>query len=148
VKPGIVRARDAFAIGAAVCGWTACAASSPTTAPAAVATATLVPSKLPAQAGSTAPAARTLTDILGDERGPLDACYATARATNSQLGQTSISFAFVIDGGGKPITVDLEYRRRMDDRTKECMRDAALALPFPPSMQGPQTATLVFKPAP
>jgi len=146
MKPGIACARDAFAMGAIVYGWAACAASSPTGV--AVATATPAPSMAPAQAESRPAAAPTLADILADERGPLDTCYAAARVTDPQLGQTSINFALVIGGGGKPMTVDLEYRHRMDERTKACMRDAALALSFPPSMRGQQTATLVFKPAP
>jgi len=64
---------------------------------------------------------------------------------NPQLGRTSIDVAFAIDASGKPMTVDLKYRDRMDDAAKECMRDAALALTFPPSMQGRQAATLTFK---
>jgi hypothetical protein len=144
MKSGIACTRDVYTIGAIVYGWAACAA----TPPAAVATTTPAPGKLPAQAESKVATAPTLADILADERGPLDTCYAAARVTNPQIGPTSIAFAFVIDGGGKPMTVDLEYRHRMDDGTKECMRDAALALTFLPSMQGPQTASLVFKPAP
>jgi hypothetical protein len=148
LKPGIVGARDGFAVGAIICGWAACAASSPTVAPTPIATATATPGKSAAQEDSKPAAAPTVTDILADERGALDTCYAAARVTNPRLGPTSVVFAFVIDQGGKPTTVDLEYRHRMDDRTKECMRDAALTLSFPRSMQGPQTATLVFKPAP
>ncbi len=54
---------------------------------------------------------------------------------------------FTIDAEGKPLTVDLQYRHRMDDHAKECLRDAALAQRFPPSMQGKQTGSIVFAPA-
>lgn len=53
---------------------------------------------------------------------------------------------FAIDELGKPKTVDFKYNRRLDDHAKDCMRDAALALHFPPSMQGVQTATLLLAP--
>ena len=53
---------------------------------------------------------------------------------------------FTINADGRPQTVDLKYRNRMDDGAKECMRDAALSLQFPASMQGTQTATIVFTP--
>jgi hypothetical protein len=96
--------------------------------------------------GPSPPPAPTATDILVDNRGSLDACYTKARAADPRLGQTSITFDFAIDSTGKPTTVDLQYRHRIDDSAKECMRDAALALSFPSSMQGRQTATLRFMP--
>ena len=62
------------------------------------------------------------------------------------LGRTKVAMTFTIGADGKPMTVDLQYRNRMEDRAKECMRDAALSLQFPTSMQGSQTATIVFTP--
>lgn len=70
------------------------------------------------------------------------------RAGDRQLGRTSIAFTFDIDAAGKPTTVDLQYRNRMDDSAKECMRYAALRVAFPPTMQGRQTGTLAFEPTP
>jgi hypothetical protein len=96
--------------------------------------------------GPSPPPVPTATDILVDNRGSIDACYAKARAADPRLGQTSITFNFAIDSTGKPTTVDLQYRHRLDDGAKECMRDAALALSFPSSMQGRQTATLTLTP--
>jgi hypothetical protein len=130
----------------AACATTRSAAAPSTSAPSAGAPTTLAPSAPPGD--SSPPSIPTASDILANERGPIDACYASARAIDPQLGQTSITFSFAIDSAGKPTTVDLQYRHRMDDRAKECLRDAALALSFPPSMQGRQTATLTFRPAP
>jgi hypothetical protein len=89
-----------------------------------------------------------VTDILATGRAPFDECYSRGRVVDRQLGRTSIAFTFDIDAAGKPTTVDLQYRNRMDDSAKECMRDAALRVAFPPSMQGRQTGTLGFRPAP
>jgi len=90
----------------------------------------------------------SVNDILASGRAPFDECYSRGRAVDRQLGRTSIAFAFDIDAAGKPTAVDLQYRNRMDDSAKECMRDAALRVAFPPSMQGRQTGTLAFTPAP
>jgi hypothetical protein len=89
-----------------------------------------------------------VTDILANGRGPFDECYSRGRAGDRQLGRTSIAFTFDIDAAGKPTTVDLQYRNRMDDSAKECMRYAALRVAFPPTMQGRQTGTLAFEPTP
>jgi hypothetical protein len=51
-----------------------------------------------------------------------------------------------MDDGGKLLNVDLAYRNRMDDAAKDCMRAAAEALIFPPSLHGKQTGTIVFTP--
>jgi hypothetical protein len=92
--------------------------------------------------------AQTASDVLTLGREPFDACYRKARAVDPELAQTSVTFSFAIDSTGKPMTVDLQYRHRMADGAKDCMRDAALALAFPASMAGRQTGTLAFKPAP
>jgi hypothetical protein len=127
----------------------ACAATPPPTA-----SPTRAPNGPPPAPGASASipdassAPRTFADLLADQRESLDACYATARAANTRLGRTTIAFAFAIDELGKPTTVDLQYRNRMEDTAKECLRDAALALTFPSSMQGRQAASLTFIPAP
>jgi hypothetical protein len=101
-------------------------------------------SATPASAAPSAPA--TPGDVLESNRSAFDACYAQARALNPTLGRTRVEITFTIGADGKPVTVDLQYRNRMEDRPKECMRDAALSLQFPPSMHGSQTATIVFTP--
>ncbi len=103
-----------------------------------------------AASASSAPAApsapATPSDVLASNRSAFDACYAQARAADPTLGRTRVEMTFTIDADGRPQTVDLKYRNRMDDRAKECMRDASLSVRFPTSMQGTQTATIVFTP--
>jgi hypothetical protein len=57
-----------------------------------------------------------------------------------------VEITFTINADGRPQTVDLKYRNRFDDQAKECMRDAALSLRFPASLQGIQAATIQFAP--
>jgi hypothetical protein len=84
--------------------------------------------------------------VLAQGRAPLDACYARARQARPDLRRTSVEITFTLDDSGKPVTVALEYRHRMDEPAKECMRTAALALQFPPSLRGKQTGTIEFTP--
>ena len=51
-----------------------------------------------------------------------------------------------MDDAGKLLNVDFKYRHRIDDAAKDCMRAAAEALTFPPSLHGKQTGTIVFTP--
>lgn len=103
----------------------------------------------PAAASSAPPPApSTASDVLESGRGPFDACYARARASDPNLGRTWIEITFDIEATGTPRTVDLHYRNRIDDTAKECMRDAALALRFPPSMAGSRTGKISFTPPP
>jgi hypothetical protein len=130
-----------------------CVACAPAPAPAVVApTAPVAASATPATSASTAPAASSApiapSDVLASNRSAFDACYAQARAKDPALGRTTVGMTFAINADGRPQTVDLKYRNRMDDGAKECMRDAALSLHFPMSMQGTQTATIVFAPPP
>jgi hypothetical protein len=132
----------------------ACGACAQTPPPAtAGAAANAAPVATAAPTGSAAPPAAapvsqpaTVSDVLASQRGALDGCYAQARAAAPALGRTSVGMTFVIDAAGKPKTVDLQYKHRMDDRAKECLRDAALALHFPASLAGTQTGTIVFTP--
>jgi hypothetical protein len=132
----------------------ACAACAPEPAPVTAAASPAAPSSSPSAAAappaSSAPAApptpATVSDVLATNRAALDACYAKARAASPNLGRTSVEMTFVIDPEGKPKTVDLKYKHRMEDRAKECLRDAALSLHFPASLQGSQTGTIVFAP--
>lgn len=129
-----------------------CLACAPAPTPAATASAAPVaasaPSTTPAIPASTAPAAppATPSDVLASNRSAFEACYTQARAKDPGLGRTKVDMTFTIDADGRPHTVDLKYRNRMDDGAKECMRDAALSLQFPTSMQGTPTATIVFTP--
>jgi hypothetical protein len=88
----------------------------------------------------------TPDEVVAAHRSGLDACYTKARAGDAKLGHTKVEMTFVIDADGVAKTVDFKYRHRMDDVSKNCMRDAALALRFPASMAGTQTATIVFSP--
>jgi hypothetical protein len=103
-----------------------------------------------ASAGTVAAAApsvpTTPSEVLESNRAAFDGCYAQARAKDPALGRTRVEMTFTINADGRPQTVDLKYRNRFEDRTKECMRDAALSLQFPASMQGTQTATIAFSP--
>jgi len=84
--------------------------------------------------------------VLAGHRSAFDACYAQARAKDPALGRTKVEMTFHVNADGTPQTADLKYRNRMDDAAKQCMLDAALSLRFPTSMQGTQTATIVFAP--
>ena len=88
----------------------------------------------------------TVSEVLAANRAKLDACYTRARAENPSLGRTSVEMTFNIDAQGEPKTVDLQYKHRMDERAKECMRDAALSLHFRPALQGQQVGKIVFTP--
>jgi hypothetical protein len=84
--------------------------------------------------------------VLAQGRAPFDACYALARRTNPDLPRTSVEMTFTMDDGGKLLNVDFAYRNRMDDAAKDCIRNAAEAVRFPPSLRGKQTGTIVFTP--
>ncbi len=109
--------------------------------------------------GATAPAAApaptaplpppppaTASDVLSQGRAPFDACYALARKANPNLPRTSVEITCSMDDSGKLLDVDFVYRNRLDDASKDCMRNAAEALKFPPSLRGKQTGTIVFSP--
>jgi hypothetical protein len=125
-----------------------CVGCAPAPAPAAAPVAESAASAGPASTPpATASPPATPSDVLASNRAPFDACYAQARAKDPGLGRTRVEMTFTIDACGMPHTVDLKYRNRFDDRAKDCMRDAALALRFPASMQGTQTAAIDFTPA-
>jgi hypothetical protein len=88
----------------------------------------------------------TPSEVVESGRAAFDACYARARMSDPALARTKVEITFAVNADGRPQTVDLKYRNRFEDRAKECMRDAALGLSFPPSMQGTQTATIAFAP--
>ena len=100
----------------------------------------------PVTAPSPPPPPTSATDVLSQGRAPFDACYALARKTRPDLPRTSVEITFSMDDAGKLFSVDLVYRNRMDEATKDCMRTAAEALKFPPSLHGKQTGTIVLAP--
>lgn len=131
-------------------GCAACAEGPPPAAPASTpppSTAQGPTAAVASSAPAPPPPPTNVTEALASHRTALDACYAQARSANPALGRTSVEMTFTIDAEGKPLTVDLQYKHRMDDRAKECLRDAALAQRFPPSMQGKQTGSIAFSPA-
>jgi hypothetical protein len=100
----------------------------------------------PASTPTAPPTPSTPSDVVESHRAAFDACYAQARTKDSALGRTKVEVTFNVNADGKPQTVELKYRNRFDDQAKECMRDAAMSLQFPSSMQGIQTATIQFTP--
>jgi len=125
----------------------ACAAAAQPVAsapPIALAVQASAPSAPTAPAPPPPPA--TASDVLARGRAPFDACYTLARKTSSNLVHTSVEMTFTVEDDGKVLGVDLAYRNRMDDPAKACMRTAAEALAFPPSLHGKQTGTIVFTP--
>jgi hypothetical protein len=64
------------------------------------------------------------------------------------LGRTSVEIVFSRDGGGRLTSVELKYRNRFDEASKDCMRQAAEAVVFPESLVGNQVGTIEFAPAP
>jgi outer membrane biosynthesis protein TonB len=104
----------------------------------------------PVAAASVAPATpatpTTPDGVVANNRAPFDVCYAKARTLEPRLGHTKVEMTFTIDTDGTPKNVDFKYRHRFDDAAKDCMRDAALGLHFPPTMAGTQTATISFAP--
>jgi hypothetical protein len=138
--------REATLLGAAI-ALIGCVATAPAAPPSTAPPTVVLPpqsneAELPPQPPQTA------SDVLTLGREPFDACYRKARAIDPELMQTFVTFSFAIDSTGKPVTAELQYRHRVADSAKDCMRDAALALAFPASMAGRQTGTLAFKPTP
>jgi hypothetical protein len=128
------------------CAWIVGCAKGPE-APAPVAAAPAEPVAGATPTGNPAAVAPSSPDeVLAQNRASFDRCYAMGRAADPNLGPTRVTFAYLIGADGKPTTVDLRYRNRMDDKAKECMRDAALGVQFPSSMQGRSSATLSFGP--
>jgi hypothetical protein len=117
-------------------------ANTPATAAGAVANAKPAAPVAPAPP----PPPSTASDVLSRGRAPFDACYTLARASNPSLPRTSVEMTFSMDDDGKLLNVDFVYRNRMDDTAKDCVRKAAEALTFPPSLRGKQTGTIVFAP--
>ncbi len=125
----------------------ACApAPEPAAAPPAASVASSPTPAAPAPTPAPPSGPTTPSDVVESGRAGFDACYAQARMSDPALARTKVEVTFAVNTDGRPQTVDLKYRNRFDDRAKECMRDAALGLHFPPSMQGTQTATIAFAP--
>ncbi len=85
-------------------------------------------------------------DVVAANRAGFDACYAQARSLDPKLGATKVEAIFVVDADGKTTTVDFKYRNKFDDKAKDCMRDAGLAIHFPAKMRGVQSVSILFNP--
>jgi hypothetical protein len=62
----------------------------------------------------------------------LAACYDKARSANPALGHTTVTLSLRVDEVGHVSSVDLEYKHKLDDASKQCMRDAAFAIKLAP----------------
>lgn len=110
--------------------------------------ATAPPSATASAATPPPPVAPTTPeDVVARGHAPFDACYAQARSLDPKLGRVKVGMTFAVGADGKPTHVDLTYNRVLADSAKDCMRDAALGLSFPPSMQGTQSATTTLAPS-
>jgi hypothetical protein len=149
--PRTTHAARAFALASVLLLSIAACAPTTTEATTSAPGAEKVPEASPAPGAAPVPAVpppppASATDVLTQGRVPFDACYALARKTRPDLQRTTVEITFTMDDKGKLLTVDLAYRNRMDDAAKDCMRAAAEALTFPPSLHGKQTGTIVFTP--
>jgi hypothetical protein len=77
------------------------------------------------------PSSNPDADAVEAARPSLRACYDKARSANPALGRTMVTLAMHVEGG-HVFSVNIEYKQRFDDASKQCMRDAALAIAFPP----------------
>jgi hypothetical protein len=93
------------------------------------------PASPPAAAPPPAPApapANPDANAVEAARPSLAACYDKARSANPTLGHTTVTLSLRVDEVGHVSTVDLEYKHKFDDASKQCMRDAAFAIKLPP----------------
>jgi hypothetical protein len=127
--------------------WVACVRSQPGSGEVAQAISSPPPVEAAASVSAPADSPDPFERALVEGRTAFDACYARARSDDPQLGRTSVEFTFRLDEAGHPMTVDMKYRHRMSETAKECMRDAAMGIPFPGSRPGFHVARLTF-PAP
>lgn len=99
-----------------------------------------------ASSAAPAPAAppSTATELLTSQRAPFEACWAKARANRPKLHKSTVTITFDVDETGRPANVGFDYKHPWDDASKNCMRDAALALQFPDGLRGKQTGTIEF----
>jgi hypothetical protein len=107
---------------------------------------TVVPPAAPRSAPPVAAPPSNASEVLSRGRAPFDACYTQARATRPDIGRTSVEITFTMDEQGKLLSVELQYRNRMDEGAKDCMRKAAEALKFPSLLYGTQVGTIQFAP--
>ncbi len=78
-------------------------------------------------------------------RASLRACYDKARSANAALGRTTMTLSFRVESGHVS-TVNIDYKNRFDDQAKQCMRDAALAIAFPPGDPRKVEVPVTFEP--
>jgi hypothetical protein len=57
-----------------------------------------------------------------------------------------VTFSLRVDETGKVSTVDLEYKHRLDEGSKTCMRDAAFAIRLPAGTPRRVEVPITFEP--
>lgn len=85
------------------------------------------------------------TEAVEAARPSLRACYEKARAINPALGRTTVTVSLRVDEAGHVSTVDLEYRHKLDEASKGCMRDAAFAIKLPAGAPRRVTVPVTFE---
>jgi outer membrane biosynthesis protein TonB len=92
----------------------------------------VAPAASVAAAPSAAPSSNPDADAVEAARPSFSACYDRARSANPALGHTTVTVSVRVDETGHVSSVDLVYKHRFDDASKQCMRDAAFAIKLPP----------------
>jgi TonB family protein len=111
----------------------------PATTATAAAMATAPPAAAPASSNPDA-------DAVEASRPALRACYDQARRADPTLARTTVTLSMRVDPSGQVTTVELEYKHRFDDASKQCMRDAALAMKLPTGEPRRVTVPVTFEP--
>jgi len=136
-KRVICGAGCALLVFASACGGGEASQPAPAMAPAAPAP--------PAAPATPAPSSNPDADAVEAARPSLRACYDKARNANPALGRTTVTLSLRVEGG-HVATVNLDYDRRFDEAAKACMREAGLAITFPPGDPRKVEIPVTFEP--
>jgi TonB family protein len=96
--------------------------------------------------GAPPPSSNPDADAVEASRPALRACYDQARRADTTLGRTTVTLSMRVDPSGQVTTVELEYKHRFDDASKQCMRDAALGIKLPAGEPRRVTVPVTFEP--
>ena len=132
-----------FLVLAAGCGGSDASQPAPAT-PAAAPDTTAAPPPAP-PAPPPPPSANPDTAAVEAARPAVRACYEKARTANPALGRTTVTVSVRVDEKGTVTTVDLEYKHKLDDTAKGCMRDAAFTIKLPAGEPRRVTVPLTFE---
>jgi hypothetical protein len=114
----------------------------PEVVPAASATPT-APTATPAVEGRV-----TAEQVVASSRDGLDKCWDDARASWKGMPPmpqaTTVDITFDIETDGVPHQVHLDYKHRLPEDAKECLRQAALAVKFPDYLAGKPKVPVSF----